>query len=121
MAAEYMTNVSAAREALTRLAALLPDDDTTISEFHVELLIQVVSHRNSDPEPTRMDAVRRLATAFGVPVETRTDGTLWGTPPEGTYVHGVDVTVFTGISSPEEVRLRQENAALRARLEAVEG
>lgn len=102
--------IMALQEIAARLADALPGD---LPEFSLDVSVQFSSHREASPEADRIAAVDVVAAALvggrGAP---HAGSKLYSAEGE---VSGAHVDVFTGIISPEEVRLRQEVETLRAR------
>jgi hypothetical protein len=123
MAAVYHTEFRTLRNSFLALADTLTDvAEPGLSDFYVDICIQVVAHSDSDPEPGRTATVDRLAAVLapGEPTGAKGRITQYGTPVMGVHRYGVDLTVFTPIESAEQVRLRAENEALRAELAVAE-
>ena len=88
-------------EGLRALAdELAAHDLVNISEFTVDLDIQVVSYE-ADPEQVRIAAVDTLTGILTPdhPAGFNGGSTLYGTPPERIVRHGIDVAVYTAVRS----------------------
>ena len=98
--------------------------DIDLPKFSVDLSIQVSSFQMESPQQQdeRIKAVTALMAAltpYTPPAARSSD--LFGTPVSDVAVGGIDVCIFTALTSSKEYWLREENARLRAQLAEAKG